>query len=104
MANYWCAFRLAADKAYRTRYEALSKAIFALRGRNAASWTEATYFCAFQADVSLDEAARTLVAAIDPERDMIVVGVVGTSAVFYRGPLQQVSAFRAIFPEARLLD
>jgi hypothetical protein len=84
----------------------LSKAIFALRGRGrgAASWTEATYFCAFQADVSLDEAARALAAAIDPERDMIVVGVVGTGEAVYCGQLQHAAAFRAIFPGARPLE
>ena len=104
MACYWCAFRLAADKAYRARYEALLKAIFALRGKNGASWSEASYFVAFNADASLDNVARALREAIDPDRDVLVVGLIGGAAAIAMGPLQHGGAFAALFPQATYLD
>jgi hypothetical protein len=104
MATFWCTFRLAADKAYRTRYEALLQALFALRANGAAAWTETTPFCAFQAELGLEEVARRLAKAIDDRRDLIVVGVLGDRATVYSGPLQHPEAFAAMFPEAKRLD
>jgi hypothetical protein len=104
MANYWCAFRLAADRAYRARYEAFLKAMFALRGRTGAAWSEAGYFLAFQAEAGLEEVGRALRTAIDPERDLVVVGVVGTGEAIVIGALRHPDAFAAIFPSGRPLD
>jgi hypothetical protein len=104
MANYWCVFRLAADRAYRSRYEALLNALFALRGKDGASWTEASYYCAFQSPATLDEVAARLGQVIDPQRDLVVVGVVGAEIVSYRGALQHPDAFAALFPNAREMD
>jgi hypothetical protein len=103
MATYWCAFRLAADKAYRTRYEAVSQALFSLRTKGAGAWTEAAPFYAFQSELGLDDVAKRLAAAIDPDRDLIVVGVLGGPATAYCGPLQHPETFAAMFPEAKNL-
>jgi hypothetical protein len=100
MASYWCAFRLAADKAYRSRYDAFLARVFALRGKTAATWTEASYFLAFQADLSLEEVARQLTATLDAKRDMLVVGVIGTAEVVWFGQLQHPATFGELFPGA----
>ncbi len=100
MANYWCAFRLAADKTYRTRYEAVMAKVFSLRGKGAATWTEASYFLAFHADLTLQEVARELTQILDDKRDMMVVGVIGTSEVLWFGQLQHPATLSALFPGA----
>jgi hypothetical protein len=104
MTNYWCAFRLAADKSYRSRYEAFLTAAFALCDKGAARWSEASYFLAFQSSRTLDEVARHMADAIDPARDVLVVGTIGSSDARYVGALNHADAFRALFPDATALS
>ena len=70
---YWVTFRIADHGNWKARYEAVQEAVKELTGGK--WWTEPTSFLVFKSDHSIDTIASHIRAALDPDRDIAVVGM-----------------------------
>lgn len=72
MATYWMNFRIKDDKTYSDRYDALMTAIGDI---STGHWADTTSFIVFASAEKMDSVAETLKNAINPDTDLIVIGM-----------------------------
>lgn len=72
MAAYWISFRLADDRDYTQRYEALMEAI---RQLSTKWWTEPTAFIVFESASKIDAVATAVKQVIDEAVDIVLIGM-----------------------------
>ncbi len=72
MAVYWLTFRLKEDATYSDRYDALIEQV---KGIQHMWWVDASSFILFEATSSIDDIAKFIKGAIDPAKDLVLVGM-----------------------------
>lgn len=72
MAVYWLSFRLADDDDYQARYDALEEAV---RTQATKWWLETSSFFVFESAQNIDSAASSVKKAINPVKDIVLIGM-----------------------------
>lgn len=98
MADHWLTFRLADDRTYQDRYDAL---ITAVNKAGTGFWDGPTSFIAIRTPDDIDALGRKLKTAIDPQKDLIVIRQIGKDNTRYAG--DPGDGFLAFFPNAKKL-
>jgi hypothetical protein len=71
--TYWLTFRLADDATYSTRLDKLTKAVQDVTAGT--WWVEPTSFLLFQSASDIDAVAAIVKAAINPAKDIVLIGM-----------------------------
>lgn len=72
MGVYWLSFRLAEEGDYDLRYKGLYAAI---ESRSTKWWFETSSFILFESAESIGTLSTAVKAAIDPSKDLVVLGM-----------------------------
>lgn len=72
MATHWLTFRLEDNATYSDRYDALIETI---RERSSKWWLETSAFLLFDTGYTIDQIATDVKGVIDPNRDIILIGM-----------------------------
>lgn len=72
MAAYWLSFRLESDNTYSERYDALVEAV---RLQSSKWWLETSSFFVFESANGIDSVASKVKAAINPSKNIILLGM-----------------------------
>lgn len=70
--TYWLSFRLEDNRSYRARYDALMDAVQQLSQK---WWVEPSSFLVFSSSESIDSVAAAVKAAVDPNVDLVTIGM-----------------------------
>ena len=93
METYWLSFRLKDDQTYDRRYEALSQAI---RFRTDKWWIEPSAFFLFRSASTIDQLAQAVRDAIDPSKDLAIIGMSNIKACRIVGDNQDTDVFELV--------
>ena len=98
MAKYWVTFRLTENLTRPGRYRALTTALSEIGSFH---WSEPTSFVAFESNLSLEQVGLYLKRAVDPNIDLVLVGLSYTSMHCYVGNPVAFQNFHRHFPGAK---
>ena len=96
--RYWATFRLKQNPTWQKRYTALGLAFDKVGSR---FWQEPTSFVAFNSVQVLENVARILKPALDPNVDLLVLALSDTSSCCYIGTPDNAAVFKHHFPFAK---
>lgn len=93
MATHWLSFRIADDRTYRQRYEAL---VAAIQTHSTKWWLDTSSFFVFESVHSIDTIASAVKEAIDEDTDVILIGMTDFKSARLIGANQDKDIFDLI--------